>query len=239
MLCQRLLFACVVLSASACNDTAGTTSSADGCPDELREVALDAKFGDETPGEILQLLERPVAGTVTWTAGESKYVEITGATGMTAFQAQAQAGPTVWVIDGVEGQGGVPEERITCPTMFRFDVSVHIESDDGALAEEWRGPGTYIVSGTLGGDGAVSVVIQDPPSFAGTLRVTERPGVAEAWPDRELRVTLNFATYPLDFVGMSGFMQHFLLHAEGGEGEGVKTTIAEFAWPQSMDTSGG
>ncbi len=233
-----LAFGFIMSWTSACSDTASTTSSAGGCPNELREVALDARFGDETPGEVIQLLKRPVTGSVTWIEGGSEYVDITGATGTTSFAAQAQVGPTVWVIDGVEGQGGVPEERLTCPTMFRFDVSVHIESDDGALAEEWRGPGTYIVSGTLGGEGAVSVLIQDPPSFAGTLRVIERPG-AEEWPEHELRVTLNFATYPLNFVGMSGFLQHFLLDADSDEGGGVKTTIAEFAWPETSDTTGG
>lgn len=224
--------------ASACSDGASDTSSEEGCP-ELREVSIDAKFGDDesgyqTPREVIELLERPVTGTLTWWDNEdNEYLDVSGASGTTTFHAQAMAGPTVWLRPGVVGNGGISQARLYCPTDLIFDVSVHIETEDGALTEDWQGQGTYGFSGSIG------IEIEDPPPFVGTLRVTERPGVSEAWEERRFRILLIVATYPLDFVGMAGTMQYFLENVGDGEGVGVENTLAELAWPLDEETTGG
>lgn len=226
---SRLVLVCVICTACGASDAA---NSDDSCDREPREVSLDAKFGDETPRAIIDLLERPVAGTVTWAAGESEDVDISGAMGTTTFHAQATAGPTVWVLEGIEGKGGILEDRIFCPTEFVFDVAIEFETDDGALVEDWEGRGTYGVSGTLGGIGTLEVIVEEPRPFAGTLNVTERPGVAERWETHELDIRLAFATYPLDFVGVNGGIRYLFQNSSGGEIAGVTTTIAEFGWAQ-------
>lgn len=238
------IYCLCALASSACTDGSSDTSSEQGCPEELVEVALDTRFGDEssgyeTPRQVIELLERPVTGTLTWSDNENnEYLDVSGASGTTTFHAQATAGPTLLLRPGVVGMGGVPQARITCGTELIFDVSVHLETEDGALAEDWQGRGTYGVSGTLGGHGSIGVEIEDPPPFMGTLRVTERPGVSEAWEERRFRILLVVATYPLDFVGMAGTMQYFLMNEGDGEGIGVENTIAELAWPVDETTGG-
>ncbi|MBK8714695.1 MAG: hypothetical protein IPN32_08115 [Deltaproteobacteria bacterium] len=239
---QWWIFCCCSV-ASACSDGGFGGAAEQGCPKELREISPDARFGDasswETPRQVIELLERPASGTVTWLPLEdSEFLEVHGASGTTTFTAQASAGPRVRLREGIVGKGGVPQLRIACPTEFVFDVSVHIETADGALVEDWRGEGTYGVTGHLGADGTLGVEIDPPAAFAGTLRVAERSGVSEAWEDRQLRIFLTFATSRLDVVGMSGVMQYFLENGGDGELYGVNTTIAEFARPVE-DTSGG
>jgi len=95
------------------------------------------------------------------------------------------------------------------------------------------------VSGILGSAGSIAVEIEDPPPFSGTLQVSERPGVSAAWEDRRFRILLIVATAPLDFVGMAGNMQYFLMNEEDGEGLGVENNIAELAWPPVDETTGG
>jgi hypothetical protein len=128
--------------------------------------------------------------------------------------------------------GGVAESRIFCPTEFLFDVTVRMETSDGALAEEWRGRARYGVSGTLGADG-IEVEIPDPRPFAGTLKIEERDGLEQEWESRELLVNLYFNTYPLDFLGLHGEIWHHVSNTGAGEGTGAITTIAEFRLPPS------
>lgn len=229
---------CCCSVASACSDGGFGGTAEQGCPKELREISPDAEFGDavtgyQTPRDVIRLLERPTRGTVSWSDnGDSEYLEVTGAAGTAAVTARATVGPTVWLRPGVVGKGGV-SQRLYCPTEFVFDVSIHIESEDGALTEDWAGPGTF----TIGG-GGVRVWIEDPPPFAGTLRITERAGVREAWDERGLSIQLSFSTYPVDVAAMTGVMQYFLENQGDGELYGVNTTIAEFARPVD-DTTGG
>ena len=206
----------------------------EGCGYVEREVSLDADFGGETPRQVMELLERPVGGPVTFYPGENEYLVVGGATAEAQFQARAIAGPTAWVREGDPRRGGVVESRLFCPTDFLFDATVHLETSDGALAEQWRGRASYGVSGTLGGVGGISVDIDDPRPFAGSLTVEERDGV-EDWESRTLDVHLHFITHPLDSVGMSGGIRHDLSNEtviDGvGEGVGVTSTIAEFHLP--------
>lgn len=220
----------------ACSDGA-VGASEQGCPKELREISLDAKFGDgsswETPRQVIELLERPASGTVTWQPLEnSEFLDVRGASGTTTFMAQATAGARVRLREGIVGKGGVPELRITCLTEFVFDVTVHIETADGALVEDWHGPGTFSL-----GSAGVLVEIEDAIPFAGSLRVTERPGVGDAWETRGLSTRLTFSTAP-DFEGMTGVMQYFLENGGDGELYGVNITIAEFARPVDDPTGG-
>ena len=203
----------------------------DGCGYEEREVSLDAVFGEETPREVIELLERPVDGPTTWFAGKGEYIDVLGAAGETEFHAEVIAGPTVWVREGKDGMGGVQQSRIFCPTQLLFDATVHFETTDGALAEDWSGRATYEVSGTLGGVGSITVAVPDPRPFAGTLTVTEHPNVADEWTVHELAVSLYFITNPLDFIGMHGSMSYDLQNLGNGEGELVTVPVAEFALP--------
>jgi hypothetical protein len=227
------------LAVAACTIACGSSSSDDpgeeGCGYVEREVSLDADFAGETPRQVMELLERPVDGPVTFYPGTNEYVAVGGATSETHFHAEATAGPTAWVREGKPGMGGVVESRIFCPTEFLFDATVRLETSDGALAEEWRGRATYGVSGVLGSGGGIAVDIVDPRPFAGSLTVEEREGVDDEWESRELDVHLHFKTNPLDFLGMTGGIRHYLSNetvSEGvGEGVGVTSTIAEFRLP--------
>jgi len=202
----------------------------EGCGYEDREVSLDARFGEETPGEVIELIERAVQGRVTWYGGDGEHVDVGGVSSETEFHAKASfVGPTVWVREGIEGMGGIVEERIFCPTHLIFDVAVEIETEDGALAETWNGRADYEVSGTLGGIGGIAVTVPDPRPFTGSLTVTEHPDVPAQWETHELVITMVFVTYPLDVLGMNGAIRYNLLNLGDGEGDGVTVTIGEFA----------
>lgn len=219
-------------TSAGCGDpsSAERDSSDQGCGYEDREVSLDAKFGEETPGEVIELIERPVDGHVKWYGGEGEYIDVGGASGETEFHAQASfIGPTVWVREGIEGMGGIVEERIFCPTHLLFDVAVQIDTEDGALADTWNGRADYEVSGTLGGIGGIAVTVPDPRPFAGSLTITERPEVPAQWATHELAIRLVFVTYPLDVLGMNGAIRYNLLNLGDGEGEGVIVTVGEFS----------
>lgn len=207
--------------------------SDEGCGYEDREVALDAKFGDETPGEVIALIERPVDGRVTWYGGDGEYIDVGGALGETEYHAQARfRGPTAWIREGIEGQGGILEERLFCPTVLLFDVDVEIETEDGALADTWRGRAEYMMSGTLGGAGGIAVTVPDPRPFAGSLTITEHPDVPAMWETHEPYIHLVFVTSPLGDRGMHGTIRYNLLNLGDGEGNGVTVTIGEFVWVQ-------
>jgi hypothetical protein len=201
-----------------------------GCGYEDREVSLDARFGDETPGEVIELLKRAVDGRVTWYGGSGMHVDVGGVSGQTEFHAQVSfAGPTVWVREGIEGKGGILEDRLFCPTHLLFDVAVQIETEDGALAETWNGRADYQVSGTLGGIGGITVNVDDPRPFAGSLTVTEHADVPEQWETHELAITMVFVTYPLDVLGMNGAIRYDLSNFGDGGGDGVVVTVGEFS----------
>ncbi len=221
----------IVCVSIGCGADGVDTSAEEGCGYETREVDLDARFGDETPRAVIELLERPVSSQVTWFAGENEDLVVTGASGQSEVEVRAVAGSTVWVREGIEGKGGVVERRLACPTYLDFEVALRIESADGALKEDWSGTAVYGVSGVLGGIGSIMVRVQDPPAFSGDLTITEQPGVAQRWDTRELLILMNFATSPLDFVGMHGqIFYNFENLVSEGEIVGASRTIAEFSW---------
>lgn len=226
------IFLALLATTAACHESSSAqqTQHDDACGYEDREVSLDAQFGDETPRQVIELLERPVDGRVTWYGGSGTHVDVGGVSTETEFHAQASlTGPTVWVREGIEGKGGVLQDRLFCPTHFLFDVDVQMDTEDGALAETWRARADYLVSGTLGGIGGITVSVADPRPFAGSLSVTEHPDIPEQWETHELSITMSFITSPLDALGMNGEIRYDLSNFSDGEGHGVVVTIAEFS----------
>lgn len=226
-MCLALLW-----TSAGCHESSSAeqSESDEGCGYEDREVSLDARFGDETPGEVIELLERAVDGRVTWYGGRGIDVEVDGASGETEFHAQVSfVGPTVWVREGIAGMGGILEGRLFCPTHLLFDVAVQIETEDGALAETWNGRADYEVSGTLGGIGGITVNVADPRPFAGSLTVTEHPDVPQKWETHELAITMVFVTYPLDVLGMNGAIRYDLANLGDDSGDGLVVTVGEFS----------
>jgi hypothetical protein len=223
-----------VALASGCSPSHEDDGSAVGnCDYRETEVSLDAQIGDETPRAVIELLERPADGSVTWYPGDGELVTVTGASGETTYHvAAAYDGGPIEQRDGANGLGepGEGGDRITCLTVWVFDVEIEIETADGALAEAWRGEALYEVSGTLGGAGSLSVRIDDPRPFGGTLSVTENRDLFEQWKTHELFTLLAFSTFPAEDALMHGVMQYHLANLGNGEGELATVDIAEFAW---------
>lgn len=233
---RRSRFAIVGALLTGCSpsEKAGETSSGDGgCEYREREVTLDTTIGDATPRAVIELLERPVDGSVRWYPGEGDYVAVAGASPQSTFHVEASyaQGP-IEQRDGANGIGEPSSGGSACVSLWVFDVDVAIDTADGALADVWAGEVLYIVTGAVGGTGTLEVRVDDPRPFSGSLSVTENPGVSEQWETRELFISLGFTTHPPEFVGMTGRMQYHLANLGDGEGELATVDIGEFAWGQ-------
>lgn len=228
------IVATLVAGCSPSDKSADTGSGDGGCDYRESQVTLDTAIGEDTPRAVIELLERPADGTVTWHSGEGEYIVVAGTSAQTTFHVEASyPGGPIEQRDGADGLGGPGGGGGTvCVTVWVFDVEIAIDTADGALAETWVGEAVYIVTGTSGGIGTLEVRVDDPRPFSGSLSVTEKQGVSDQWMTHELFTSLGFNTSPPDFVGMTGRMEYHLANLGDGEGELVTTDIGEFGWTQ-------
>ena len=133
----------VVVTAVALGGCSDDEEQIPPCDFTEEVVSLDAEiptgFLDHPviPGQVIRAITRPMAGELEWQAANSQeWVSATPDRGTTEFTSTLTVRDSVtWSrVPGASGQ-----HLLKCLPTLQFDVSIHFQTEDGVLDEEWDG----------------------------------------------------------------------------------------------------